>query len=670
MSPVLLVVAVALWGAAAALALAAQQRALIRASGALSALGGLACAIAGGMQLVDRTVHTFTAGGAELVGTLAVRSAPLAGVFVALLGVIAIATGLYAPRYHHPGRGTAVYLIAYNLVLIASLGVLVAANVPTFIVAWETMALLCYLLVLRRNATERDTASGAFWFLAASEAGFVMIVAAFVILSSGTRSLDFATIAARAGDIGAGWRGVAYVLALLGFGFKAGLVPLHVWLPEAHPVAPSDGSAFLSGLIVKLGVYGIMLFAVELLPGGSAWWGVLTMALGALSAVLGILYALTEREIKRFLAYSTIENVGVIIAAVGAGMIFDAQHVPTLGAFVLLAALYHVASHGVAKALLFLEAGAIDHATGTRDMDRLGGLIRRMPRTAAVTLTGVLGIAALPPLSGFVSEWLIFQGMFQAFRVPNHLLAVLVVAAAATLGLTGGLAVAAFVRFFGIPFVGMPRTHAAASASERQQPILGPAVLAAVTVALGIGAPAVLIALSDAVRTATGITLRPQLLVGNLTVIPARTAFSSFSPTYLAVFLIAVAAVPVAIVLAGRPRGQSTVVPVWDGGIRDFKPRLQYSAMTFSAPMRVTFSGLYRPTVHLQRVSDEPAGRSGPVHYESVVMPIFQRYLYRPVVSTVQWLSDFVRPIQSGDVNVYLLYIFAAVLVAYLASLW
>lgn len=667
MTAVLLVVAAALWAAAAGAAVAARRGAFVRLAGGLSALGGLTCAIGGGAMPLHQQVLSFVAGDQQVVGTLALRVHPLAGVFVVLLGVIAVATGLYAPRYHHAGGGTATYLLVYNLALLASLAILVAGNVPTFLVAWETMALLCYLLVLRRHSDD-GVPAGAFWFLALSEVGFAMIVAAFVIMSSRTGSLDFATIMARSPHVSGGWRGAAYLLALLGFGFKAGLVPLHVWLPEAHPVAPSDGSALLSGLIVKLGVYGIMLFAFQLVGTGPTWWGVVTMGLGALSAVLGILYALTERDLKRFLAYSTIENVGIIVTAVGAAMVFDAADRPLLGAFLLLAALFHVGSHGVSKALLFLEAGVVDHATGTRDMDRLGGLVHRMPRSSVSTLIGVLGIAALPPLSGFVSEWLIFQGMFQAFRISNHLVAIVVVAAAATLGLTGGLAVAAFIRFFGIPFVGMPRTHEAAAANERHQPILGPAVLAIATVALGVGAPAALVALADAVHKTTGVLLRPKLLTGQHTVIPARTNFSAFSPTYLAVFLVAVTVVPIGIYLAGRPRGASVEAPVWDGGIRDFKPRMQYSAMTFSAPMRVTFSGLYRPTVHLQRDSDDPAGRSGPVHYEADIAPLFLRYLYRPIIAAVRRVSDFVRPIQSGDVNLYLLYVFVAVLVAYFVA--
>jgi hydrogenase-4 component B len=285
----------------------------------------------------------------------------------------------------------------------------------------------------------------------------VLIVAAFVILAAKTHTMQLDLIAARAHLVSGGWRDAAFLLALAGFGFKAGLVPLHVWLPEAHPVAPADGSAFLSGLVVKLGVYGIALFAFRLLPAGPAWRGVVTMAAGAVTAAIGILYALNERDIKRFLAFSTIENVGIIVTAFGAAMTFWAYGQRLLWAFLLLAGLYHVANHGSYKTLLFLEAGVIEHAAGTRDMDRLGGLARRMPRASVITFAGTLGIAALPPFNGFVSEWLIFQGLFQGFRTGSHLVAILIVLAAATLGLTGGLAIYAFVRGYGIPFLGMPR---------------------------------------------------------------------------------------------------------------------------------------------------------------------------------------------------------------------
>jgi hydrogenase-4 component B len=654
------------WCLAAVLAIATGGRpAGIRASCALSALGG-AAAVAGGVcALVWGNSRLASLGGTVAAGTMQLQASGLAGVFVALLGVVAIAIAAYAPRYHPAGPGTALYLAAYNLALLAALAVFAAANVVTFLVAWESAGLLCYLLILR-HPRRPQVARGAFWFLALSEAGFVLITAALVILATKTHSMQFTTIASHAHLITPAWRDTAYLFALAGFGFKAGLVPLHVWLPEAHPVAPADGSAFLSGLIVKLGVYGIALFAFRLLPASPAWVGLITMAAGASTAALGILYALNERDIKRFLAYSTIENTGIIVTAFGAAMLFGAYGQRDLWAFLLLAGLYHVANHGGYKTLLFLEAGVVEHATGTRDMDRLGGLIHRLPRSAGITLIGTLGIAALPPLNGFVSEWLIFQGLFQGFRTGSHLIGILIVLAAATLGLTGGLAIYAFVRGYGIPFLGMPRTREAAAAREHGQPVAGPALLAACCVALAVGAPLVLLALARAVRTVTGVWLRPELLPGNLTVIPAHTHFSAFSPTYLTVFLIAVTAVPLLIYLAGRPRARNVTVPVWDGGMIAFKPRMQYSAMTFSAPTRVTFDALYRASVSVNRASDDPAGRSGPVHYETQITPLFQRYLYRPLLRALEWLADVIQPMQSGDVNLYLFYVFLVILLAYL----
>jgi hydrogenase-4 component B len=666
----LFVLAIAAIGWAAAVAVAAgaaATRAGLRLACLLSGLGGAAALYGGAWSLLSGNSRIISPGGRQLVGSLQLQTTPLAGVFIALLGLVAIAIALYGPRYHEPDRGSALYLCVYNLALIASLAVLTAGGMVTFLVAWESMALLCYLVILRRPGRD-EVASGAFWFLALSEVGFVLIVAAFVILAAKTGSTSLDLIAARWHRVPGDWRGAAYLLALIGFGFKAGLVPLHVWLPEAHPVAPADGSAFLSGLIVKLGVYGIALFAFRLLPAGPAWWGLITMALGAVSAAVGILYALAERDLKRFLAFSTVENVGIIVAAFGAAMIFSAYGQRALWAFLLLAGLYHVANHGCYKTLLFLEAGVIEHATGTRDMDALGGLIHRLPRSAVVAFVGTLGIAALPPVNGFVSEWLIFQGLFQGFRTGSHLLGILIVLAAAVLGLTGGLAVYAFVRAYGIPFLGMPRTRPAAAARETGQPVAGPALLAVTCVALAAGAPVVLTALDRAVAALTHVQLRPVLLPGKLTVIPAHTNFAAFSPTYLAAFLVVVLAVPGLIYLAGRPRGGTRIAPVWDGGIVAFKPRMQYSAMTFSAPTRVTFDALYRPSVSVRRASDDPAGMSGPVHYESHTTPIFERYLYRPVVRAVQWLADAVRPIQSGDVNLYLLYVFLAVLAAYLIA--
>jgi len=653
------------WGAAALTALAAGRWIGLRAATVLSAVAGVSATTCGVLLAVHGAATTLELG-STTVGAVTFRIAPLAAPFLVLLGAVAVTNGLYAPHYHQPGRGTAAYLAVYNLALIASLAVLAAGNVVAFLVSWEAMALTCYLLILRHHQRS-SVADGGFWFVALSEAGFVLIVLAFAILAVHTGSLDLATIARRAGHLPGGWRAAAFLLALVGFGFKAGLVPLHVWLPVAHPVAPADGSAFLSGLVIKLGVYGIALFGYVLLAGGPAWWGLVTMGLGAISAVLGILYALMERDLKRFLAFSSIENVGIIVTALGAGMAFTAYGQRAIGAFLLIVALYHSLNHGIYKTLLFQEAGVIEHATGTRDLDRLGGLIRRLPRSAVIFLIGAVAIAALPPLNGFVSEWMLFQGLFQGFRITSHVAGILIVVAGAVMALTGGLAINAFARAFGIPFLGLPRSNAAAGAVEKRQPVSGPALLAAACVFLGVGAPLVLGAMDRIARAVTGLDIHAKLIVPQLGVIPAHTEFSEFSPTYLAAFLLAVSAVPIAIYLAGRPRTKTRrrAAPVWDGGIVAFKPRMQYTATTHANPVRVTFDPLYQPRIHLERTSDDPAGRSGPVHYRFLVAPIFDRYLYRPVVRSVRAIATFIRPIQSGDVNLYILYVFVVVLIAY-----
>ena len=663
----LAVTAAGAWAATLIAAAAGRWPIGLRACSWLSAVGGVLAAASGVAVIASGRVGALTLERGA-AGSLVLRTTPLAAVFMVALGLVAVAIGMYGPRYHLPSPGTSAYQAAYTVALVASLGVLLAGSVTTFLVAWETMTIAGYLMILRHPG-QAAAVRGGYLFLALGEVGFMMVLGALGVLAAYTGTLSFAEIAVRVHSLPAGYQDLVFVLALVGFGFKAGIVPFHIWLPEAHPVAPADGSGFLSGVVTKLGVYGFMLVAFELLPRGPVWWGLLALALGSLSAVLGVLYSLMERDWKRFLAFSTIENIGIVVIALGASLTFFESGLKALGALLLIAGLYQVLNHAAYKTLLFLGVGVVEHAAGTRDMDRLGGLARRLPKTAVLMLVGSLGIAALPPLNGFVSEWLIFQGLFQGFRIGSHLTAVLLVVAAAVLALTGGLAVGAFARSFGIPLLGMPRGAGAAAATEQRQPWLGGALLAGACIFLALGAPLVLGGLSRVAGEISGEHLGSLLLVPGLTIIPAHVAFSSLAPTWLAVCLVAMLAVPFAISRVGRGGEADRVGPVWAGGMLRFRARMQYSATTFANPVRVTFDRLYRPTVEVARASDDPAGQSGPVHYGFRVTPVFERGLYQPAARLLSRIGAAANRLQSGNVNTYLLYVFVAILIAYGAAL-
>src|SRR5438046_2351422 len=294
--------------------------------------------------------------------------------------------------------------------------------------------------------------------------GLALILVAFGLLSPAGGGAGFAELRAVGATLSPALRGLVFVLAVLGFGSKAGLIPLHVWLPRAHPAAPSHVSALMSGAMIKMGIYGLLRVSLDLLGGGPAWWGGLVLALGAVSALLGVLYALMEHDLKRLLAYHSIENIGIIFIGVGAGMMFLSYGLPALAVLGFVGGLYHTINHACFKGLLFLGAGSVLHATHTRNMEEMGGLIKRMPRTALFFLVGAAAISALPPLNGFVSEWVVFQALLGGSAIPQPEIAVLMPIAVAMLALASGLAAACFVKAFGITFLGIARSHEAPEA--------------------------------------------------------------------------------------------------------------------------------------------------------------------------------------------------------------
>jgi formate hydrogenlyase subunit 3/multisubunit Na+/H+ antiporter MnhD subunit len=452
-----------------------------------------------------------------------------------------------------------------------------------------------------------------------------------------------------------------FALALVGFGSKAGLVPLHVWLPRAHPAAPSHVSALMSGAMIKLGVYGLLRVGLDLLGGGPTWWGVVLIALGAGSAVLGVLYALMEDDLKRLLAYSSVENMGLITLGVGAGFLFQSLAMPRAAAVALAAALFHALNHGAFKGLLFLGAGSVLHATGTRDMNRHGGLIRRMRWTAPCFLVGALAISGLPPLNGFFSEWLLFQSLLPGIAYPAPLVAVLVVVALGLLALTAGLAAAAFVKAFGITFLALPRSAAAAAAHEAPVSMrAGMVALALACAGLALAALPTLAGTGAVASALVGLAAEPLTLRLWFSV-QTPAGLARMSPPVLIAGLLAIVALTwlaVRVVAARRPIRRAET---WGCGRVVQTPRMEYTATAFAEPLRRVFSAIYRPTEDVT-VDHHPESRYfvQAIAYRARILPWFERYLYEPVMERVRRWGRRTLALQSGSVHAYLAYLMVA----------
>jgi hydrogenase-4 component B len=372
----------------------------------------------------------------------------LGSFFLLLLALVAIPASLYGTSYYSddPAHRTSRILAAMTCPFLLSMSlVLLAANVLTFLFAWELMTLTSCLLILSERDSEENL-KAAHWYAGMGHAGFGLIAVSFLLLASSGTDTDFASLRVISASLSPALKNVIFLLSLVGFGSKAGLIPLHVWLPRAHPAAPSPVSALMSGAMLKIGVYGIIRLQMDLLGAGPVWWGSITLGVGALTAILGVLYALMEKDLKRLLAFHSVENLGLIFMGLGLGFVFRSNDMPTLATLALVAALYHSLNHAAFKGLLFLGAGAVGQACGTRNMEELGGLIHRMPQTAFCFLVGSAAISALPPLNGFASEWMLFQSLIAATQLPHSFLPALMALGVGVLALTGGLAAACFVK--------------------------------------------------------------------------------------------------------------------------------------------------------------------------------------------------------------------------------
>ena len=647
-------------------------RALVASAAILGAGAGLVLGVTvivtgTPFELATPTLFSFAGG-------LMLRLDALGAFFLILIGVGAIPAALYGASYsalYEDGRASLRQLGAMlNLFLLSMSLVVLADNVFTFLFVWEAMSLTSYFLVI----TERDepeTLRAGLWYLAMAHIGFVGLALMFLLTAGGDWSASFAAIRASAGALPATLRDLVFVLALIGFGSKAGIVPLHVWLPMAHPVAPSHVSALMSGVLIKMGIYGLLRVALDLLGGGPAWWGGVILVIGAISAVLGVLYALMEHDLKRLLAYHSVENIGIILIGIGAGLVFRSYGLLTLAALGLVGGLYHTLNHAAFKGLLFLGAGSVLHATHTCNMEALGGLIKRMPWTALFFLIGAAAISALPPLNGFVSEWLVFQALLGGFQIPNPEMALVMPLAVGMLALTSGLAAACFVKAFGITFLAIPRSSAAEQAHEAAWPMrAGMALLAGLCVVLGVAPFAVMPYLSRIVAGLDGLSTVPVTFTFNLS-LQSPAAIGQMSPTLIAVGLLVILGLIPLVMRLCRVNRALRISATWGCGRIGQTPRMEYTATAFAEPLRRVFAQLYRPTKELA-IDFHPESKYfvQSIEYRSEITPWFEKVLYDPLVAGVRGVARQVRRLQSGSLHLYLLYISLVLVLLLIAARW
>jgi len=587
------------------------------------------------------------------------RLDPLAGFFLLLLGSVSAGVSVYAAGYFRSESAGRLGLIClqYHVFLASMAFVILADDAYLFMVAWETMALSSYFLVTTDHRLPAIRSAG-FLYLMIAHLGALAILLAFGVMHGGEG--DYSFDALRAANLSPFWATVAFLLAFFGFGAKAGMIPLHAWLPEAHPAAPSPVSALMSGVMIKTAIYGMVRVTYDLI-GGVRWeWGMLVLVVGAGTTLFGVLYALVQHHLKRLLAYHSVENIGIILLGLGMSMVFFGFGHPAAGALGLIAALYHTFNHAVFKGLLFLGAGSILHSTGIRDLNAMGGLIRKMPIVAFYFLVGALAISALPPLNGFVSEWLMFQTALQAPLLENGVVRSLIPLFAATLALAGALTAMCFVKVYGIAFLGQPRErhgappaaaeHAGTDAGPMER--LGLAWLAAGCFVLGLFPASMLLTLNRVGASLTGSGLSDEALESSwLWLVPTEPAKASYSPIIFLLVVVAVVLITIRLVRLVY-HGRVRVADPWDCGFPEQTTRMQDTADAFGQAIGRVFGPIYLTKRHL------PAAEDAAPKYSLRIEDRHWHWVYLPVARLTEFLSEKVAWLQRGRISTYLLYSF------------
>ncbi|MEO8630908.1 MAG: hydrogenase 4 subunit B, partial [Betaproteobacteria bacterium] len=561
---------------------------------------------------------------------------------------------LYSTGYFASGGGDIRLIgVQYHLFLASMAVVILADDAYLFMVAWETMALSSYFLVMTDHEVAQTRRAGLLYIVVA-HIGALGILLCFGTLQIGQWNYTFDAM--RANTLPTAWASIAFLLALFGFGAKAGFVPLHVWLPEAHPAAPSPVSGLMSGVMLKTAIYGLLRVTFDLLHQQIWWWGVAALSLGLLTALFGVMFATVQTDMKRLLAYSSIENIGIILAGMGLAVLFHAYEMNVLAALALAATLYHCINHALFKTLLFLTTGSVMHATHHRSLGKLGGLIRPMPWVAGLALIGTLAIAGLPPLNGFASEWLLFQAFLLTPTLPNGYLNMLVPVATAALALAVALSGYVMVKFFGIVFLGMPRERQVEVSDAGPAERAGLIWLALWCVVLGLMPVFVLTAIDPIAKALVGGTLEDSMQASSwvfLTAIaPERASYSAL------LFLLGIVITVLLTYLIVRRfyRGGMRRADAWDGGLPGLTARMQDSAEGFGQPIKQIFEPFFK----IER--SQPTPFDARPLYSSKIEDQTWYWLYVPVMRFADFLSSFTSVVQHGRIHLYLIYSFVTLL--------
>jgi formate hydrogenlyase subunit 3/multisubunit Na+/H+ antiporter MnhD subunit len=603
---------------------------------------------------------------------------PLAGVrlavdalsawFLLLIGAVTGVVGVYTIGYAgRDGQDTGSRGAMFTLPLFAGAMLLVPAadSVPTFLLCWELMAVKSLLLVLTEHRHADQVRPAAIWYAAMTQAGFVTLLIGLTWLAA-LSGVDFEAVRQGASGLSPAVKGTVFLLCLFGFASKAGAVPLHPWLPRAHAEAPSHVSALMSAAMVKLGIYGLLRVGFDLLGGGPRWWWLIVAILGALSALYGIVQAAVATDLKRLLAFSTSENVGLILLGVGFAGILTASPQPGVAGLALTAALLHTVNHAGFKTLLFLGAGSVVKATGTRDLDRLGGLSRRMAATTALVAAGALAAAALPPGNGFVSEWLLLQSLLHQGN-SGTLLAIAAPVAVAVVALTAGVGVATYVKAVGTGFLARPRSAEAAGAHESPPAMVVAMVLAALACAALAVVPAVTVPAMTKVAAGLHVAAPP---VGTDPVrLRLNGVTATFWPLWLAVaIVVAVAAVAALARSFGRARRRAIA---WDCGDGPLSERMEYTATSYAEPLQRVFDDTLAPERDVNVTHDEESAyHIEAIRFHQRIPDRIENRLYRPLIVALQRLGLSVRRLATGSVHRYLAYMLTALIMVLIAGVF